>query len=163
MGGDKRFAGSPAGAQRTVMTSALATQAEQEDEDDDNDRIHFLSRSSTQSSSASEHEEELEDEPRYMACPPPTSVCSEQKVCANTILLVDISSSGSASDKEAKTHYTKATTTQLFGGPFSHLYRARNFEPFDNPFDSLKLCLAPASSISPRRRWVIRKSGCPCN
>jgi hypothetical protein len=133
--GGKRLGGSSAGARSPVTTSVLVTHAEEEDEDDDDDRIPSLSRSSTQSSSASEHEEELEDEPMYMACSPPASVCSPQNVRANAISLVDISMSGSASDEEAETHYTEATTTRLFGGPFSHLYRARNFEPFDDPFD----------------------------
>lgn len=51
--------------------------------------------------------------------------------------LVDHSSASTSEDddEEAESHYTESTTRRLFGGPLSHLFKARNFEPFSDPYD----------------------------
>ena len=43
--------------------------------------------------------------------------------------------STSEDEEEIEPHYTESTTRRLFGGPLSLLFKARNFEPFSDPFD----------------------------
>ena len=43
--------------------------------------------------------------------------------------------STSEDEEEVEPHYTESTTRRLFGGPLSLLFKARNFEPFSDPFD----------------------------
>jgi len=47
--------------------------------------------------------------------------------------LVDATTS--EDDDEAEAHFTEKTTRRLFGGPLSNLFKARNFEPFSDPYD----------------------------
>jgi curved DNA-binding protein CbpA len=47
--------------------------------------------------------------------------------------LVDAASS--EEEEEAEAHFSESTTSRLFGGPFSTLFKARNFEPFSDPYD----------------------------
>lgn len=49
--------------------------------------------------------------------------------------LADSSCSSDDEEEEAETHFTESTTQRLFGGPLSHLFKARNFEPFSDPYD----------------------------
>eukprot|EP00934_Nitzschia_sp_Nitz4_P004411 Nitzschia sp. Nitz4//scaffold73_size107353//42715//44187//NITZ4_004315-RA/size107353-processed-gene-0.186-mRNA-1//-1//CDS//3329557461//4401//frame0 len=73
----------------------------------------------------------------------PKSVGSSRVVTAATVTsgsrtvtpsLVNGISSGSE-EEEAETHYSEPTTHRLFGGRLAHIYRARDFEPFNDPFD----------------------------
>lgn len=121
--GGKRIFGADS-PERSVLPS--------DDGFDEGDRIPNLSAASSDSSSS----EEPEDHMVIMPCTPPASVASDQnsKRSRQPRSLVDVSSSGSGSDEEAEVHFTEAETKRLFGGPLSHLYRVRNFEPFSDPF-----------------------------
>ena len=46
-----------------------------------------------------------------------------------------VEASSSEEEEEAEAHFTESTTRRLFGGPLSHLFKARNFEPFSDPYD----------------------------
>ena len=42
--------------------------------------------------------------------------------------------STSEDEEEVGPHYTESTTRRLFGGPLTLLFKARNFEPFTDPY-----------------------------
>jgi len=46
-----------------------------------------------------------------------------------------VDTASSEEDEEAEPHFSESTTRRLFGGPLSHLFKARNFEPFSDPYD----------------------------
>jgi len=89
-------------------------------------RIPALSRASSHSSS-SEFEEDG-NHPMELHYP----VSSEFSDGRSQRSLVDESTTGSRT--EAEVHFTGAETASPFGGPFTHLSRVRNFEPFEDPF-----------------------------
>ncbi len=61
------------------------------------------------------------------------TVTTNRSLVAVPASLVDATSS--EEDEEPETHFTESTTRRLFGGPLSHLFKARNFEPFSDPYD----------------------------
>jgi curved DNA-binding protein CbpA len=60
----------------------------------------------------------------------PNNIKSKSK----SLIIGDSSASRSSAD-EAEIHFTERTVDRLFGGPLAPLHRARNFEPFTDPFD----------------------------
>jgi hypothetical protein len=46
-----------------------------------------------------------------------------------------VSSASQTSVEEAEIHFSEATVNRLFGGPLAPLHRARNFEPFSDPYE----------------------------
>jgi hypothetical protein len=136
----KLTAGLPAGemfvgGKRLIGRNLLASQSDYEDHD--NHEIPSLSRTSTESTASEENEMEEEDEMPVMLypCSPMSSVYSDGLPSKPKRSLVDVSTSASGSaEDEAEAHYSQVETKRLFGGPLSRLYRARNFEPFTDPF-----------------------------
>lgn len=119
----------------------------------ENESVPPLSRSSSGASTAAEDSGDSDIDEKNSCCAPASvSVSTTSKragnsrsVTAATVTtnrssaldrpsLAD-SSTSSEEDEEAETHFTESTTRRLFGGPLSHLFKARNFEPFSNPYD----------------------------
>lgn len=61
------------------------------------------------------------------------TVTTSRSVAPVPASLMDTSTS--EDEEEVEPHYTESTTRRLFGGPLSLLFKARNFEPFSDPFD----------------------------
>jgi len=124
----------------------------------DRDHIPSLSRASSGSSASVEDADRTEyDEVQSSCCAMSQSTATSARshtrrtaggnsriVAAATITsnrslaarasLAD-SSSAEEEEDEPEAHFTESTTQRLFGGPLSHLFKARNFEPFSDPFD----------------------------
>jgi curved DNA-binding protein CbpA len=114
-----------------------------------NETVPPLSRSSSGSSTADLDDGDLDEN---MSCCAPSSVSvgspsrkagisrivTAATVTSNRSALARpslVDSASSEDEEEAEAHFTESTTHRLFGGPLSHLFKARNFEPFSDPYD----------------------------
>ncbi|KAG7369175.1 DnaJ domain containing protein [Nitzschia inconspicua] len=116
----------------------------------DTDPIPALARSSSSSDMSSPAQAPSEDNMEHKRSDSSVTGSKSQEAGCNLLcspmlkeslaaqsksLIVGDSSASRSSADEAEIQFTATTVDRLFGGPLAPLHRARNFEPFSDPFD----------------------------